>query len=158
MVPLELNCRHCGWRTVSNRSDAIGRLRVVGYLRRDTDPDDEVVATLLIESAPQMTCPGCKSRGLAACPASGDDDADGDWQAAILCELCRQPIPPERLEAIPGVRRCVACQGKSESGQLVDDEPDYCEHCGALVELRVSRGVGITRYRRFCTGNPPCRL
>ena len=34
----------------------------------------------------------------------------------------------------------------------------FCPRCGSLVEIRVSRGSGITRYRRFCTGDPPCRL
>jgi hypothetical protein len=37
-------------------------------------------------------------------------------------------------------------------------EPEYCPHCGSLVELRTTRGSGITRDRRFCTGNPSCRL
>jgi hypothetical protein len=75
----------------------------------------------------------------------------------VLCEVCQAPIPPERLEALAGVKRCVACQGRTEAGVAIE-EPEYCPHCGALVEIRLSRGGGITRYRRFCTGNPPCRL
>jgi hypothetical protein len=92
-----------------------------------------------------------------AAPAVADDD-DGDWQAAVLCEVCRQPIAAERLEALPGTNRCVACQGKAELAGVHDEEPEYCPYCGSLVEIRVSRGAGITRYRRFCTGSPPCRL
>ena len=30
------------------------------------------------------------------------------------CEACREEIPEARREAIPGVRLCVACQGKLE--------------------------------------------
>ena len=137
------------------RVDAIARLRIVGRLRRDPDPDDDLVAALLVETAPQMTCPLCKEKKLRARPTV-DDGAD-EWQAAVLCEVCREPIDPERVEAIPGTKRCAACQGKAEAGQLAD-EPDYCPNCGALVEIRVSRGGGITRYKRVCTGEPPCRL
>jgi len=127
-------------------------------LRRDKDPDEQSVAVLFVEAARQMTCPLCKEKQLLARPSTDaeSDDAD-DWQAAVLCEICREPIDPERVEAIPATKRCAACQGKAEAGQLVD-EPDYCPNCGALVEVRVSRGTGITRYKRVCTGEPPCRL
>ena len=156
MFSYELHCRRCGWRTVCGPADAAARLRIIGLLRREPDPDEELVAALLVEAAPRMTCPICKEKSLAASPTDvGEGD---DWQAAALCEVCRAPIPPERLEASPGTRRCTACQGKAETGQLVDEEPEYCPHCGALVELRVSRGSGITRYKRFCTGEPRCRL
>lgn len=138
------------------RDDAIARLRTIGILRRDREPDDELVATLLVEAAPRMTCPICKEKGLSARPTV--DDVADDWQAAVRCEVCREPIDPERLEAIPGTTRCAACQGKTEAGQLAEIEPDYCPHCGALVEIRISRGSGITRYKRVCTGEPPCRL
>jgi hypothetical protein len=141
---------------VCGPSDAIARLRLIGLLRRDKEPDEDVVAALLVEAAPRMTCPLCKEKSLSASPNDGDT-ADDDWQAAVLCEVCREPIDPERLEAIPGTKRCAACQGKSETGQL-EDEPDYCPNCGAFVEVRVSRGGGITRYKRVCTGEPPCRL
>ena len=68
-----------------------------------------------------------------------------------------EPIPPERLEILPGTRRCVKCQNAAELGDA-RDEPEFCPKCGSLVELRVSRGAGITRYKRVCTGVPPCRL
>ena len=45
-----------------------------------------------------MTCPLCKEKRLVAKPSSDDDD--GDWQAAVLCEICRKPIDPERLQAV----------------------------------------------------------
>jgi hypothetical protein len=125
-------------------------------LRREPEPDDDLVAALLVEAAPRMTCPVCKEQALSATPTDVGDNEE--WQAAVLCEVCRGPIPPERLEAVPGTKRCAACQGKAEAGQLADAEPEYCPHCGAIVELRVSRGSGITRYKRFCTGDPACRL
>ena len=69
-----------------------------------------------------MTCPLCKEKRLWARPTADEDAAD-DWQAAVLCEICREPIDPERLDAIPGTKRCAACQGKTEAGQLDEIEP-----------------------------------
>ncbi len=36
------------------------------------------------------------------------------------CEECDEPIPEGRRKAVPGVRRCVACQAEAD-GQRVDD-------------------------------------
>jgi len=155
MFSYELICRNCGWRTICGLDDAVARLRLIGRLRRDKAPDEAVVETLFVESAPRMTCPVCKDKQLSARP-SGDDEAD--WSAAVLCEICREPIAAERLEAIPNAKRCAACATKSEHGDLPEVEPDFCPHCGALIEVRATRGSGITRYKRVCTGDPPCRL
>jgi RNA polymerase-binding transcription factor DksA len=131
-------------------------LRLIGLLRRERDPDETLLAELFVDAAPRMTCPICKEKSLAASPA--DDSDDRSWQAAVLCEVCRAPIPVERLAAIPDARRCASCQGKAESGALEEVAIEYCPQCGSPIELRVSRGSGITRYRRVCTGIPPCRL
>jgi hypothetical protein len=158
MFSYELTCRNCGWRTLCGPSEATARLRLIGLFRREPDPDEAVLSELLVEAAPRMTCPICKEKRLIATPSGAAADAnDREWQAAILCAVCRQPIDPERLDAIPGTKRCAGCQGKAESGNF-EDEPDYCPQCGALTEIRVSRGGGITRYKRFCTGDPPCRF
>jgi hypothetical protein len=157
VISFELDCPRCQWQTVCGRGDAITRLRLVGLLRRELDPADDLLTVMFLDGAGRMTCPLCKSIGLRAAPADLDD-AEGDWQAAKLCEICRQPIPLERLEALPGAKRCVRCQGKAESASGRGEEPEFCPNCGALVEVRVSKGAGITRYRRFCTGIPPCRL
>jgi hypothetical protein len=155
MFSYELTCRQCGWRTVCGRDDAAQRLRLIGLLRRESEPAEDLVEALLVESAPRMTCPLCKEKTLFARPSECEDASD--WQAAVLCEVCREPIAPERLEAIPGAKRCAACAMKAESGQIAEVEPDFCPHCGALVQLRVSHGGGLTRYKRVCTGDPPCR-
>jgi RNA polymerase-binding transcription factor DksA len=159
MFSSELVCGNCGWRTVCGRDNAIGRLRLIGLLRRDPDPDEEVLRELFTESAPRMTCPLCKETRLHAAEhdASAAEDDDFGWQAAVLCEICREPIDPERVEALPSTKRCVRCQGLDEAG-VSFEEPDYCPRCGSLIEVRASRTSGITRYRRFCTGQPPCRL
>ena len=37
--------------------------------------------------------------------------AEGEGRASLKdCEDCGEPIPQARREAVPGVRRCVACQ------------------------------------------------
>ena len=33
------------------------------------------------------------------------------------CEECEEPIPEARRAALPGVRRCVACQAKADGAQ-----------------------------------------
>lgn len=157
MLSRSLSCPGCGWRTVCGEADIAARLRLVGLLRRDKDPDEGILAALFDDAAGRMTCPGCKRVGVVADDADAADDED-DWQAAVLCEACRKPIDPERLEVFPDSKRCVPCQARSESGVPEPDEPDFCPRCGSLVELRVSRGSGLTRYRRFCTGQPACRL
>ena len=157
MLRKVLRCNSCSYRTVAGRDDLVARLRLVGQLRRDKDPNDGIVEALLAEYAPLMTCPTCKAIGLKATDADDADlddewSDDDDWQAAVLCEICRQAIDPERLEFLPDTKRCTECQHKSETGTLPDDDPEFCPRCGALVELRVSRGSGLTRYKRFCTG------
>src|SRR5437879_5799851 len=92
----ELICRACGWRTICGRDDAVARLRLIGLLRRERDPDDELVEELFVEAAPRMTCPLCKEKSLFARPSEFEED--GDWEPAALCEVCREPIPAERLE------------------------------------------------------------
>src|SRR5262245_61744856 len=147
MFSYELTCRNCKWRTICGLDDAVARLRIIGQLRREREPDEQIVAALLVESAARMTCPLCKEKALIARPSLESDDESDDWQTAVLCDICREPIDPERLEAIPGTKRCATCATKAEMGQLAEVEPDYCPNCGALVEVRVSRGSGITRYK-----------
>lgn len=156
MLSKQLLCPDCQWRTTLGADDIAVRLRLLGHLRRDADPDEGVLEELLATSAQNMTCPTCKRVGLIAQDAEEEEDFD-DWQAAKLCEVCRKPIPPERLEVAPHATRCVPCQSQAEAGTL-PEEPDFCPKCGSLVELRVSRGSGITRYKLFCTGSPSCRL
>jgi hypothetical protein len=156
MLSRSLACEDCGWRTFCGAEEIAAKLRLVGLLRRETEPDEATLAELLPCAVGRMTCPGCKRIGLVV--SEPEIDEDDDWQTAILCEACRKPIPPERLEVFPDSKRCVDCQSRAESGEPDDDEPEFCPRCGALLELRVSRGSGITRYKRFCTGVPSCRL
>jgi len=156
MLSIALTCPQCGWRTTCGVDQLATRLRTLGLLRRAPHPPEELVTELLKTNLSRLPCDQCAATGLQI---ADNDDAhpDDDWQQAVTCEVCRKPIPPERLEIFPTASRCVDCQNLADTGQE-QDEPDFCPKCGALVELRVSRGSGTTRYKLFCTGNPPCRL
>ena len=38
-------------------------------------------------------------------------------ESALCCDLCGEPIPQKRLDALPGVGLCRACQEERESGR-----------------------------------------
>ena len=153
MALVVLECPQCSWQVTCSIEQIVERLRRVGALRRATHPPDDLVLELLYNHLPELTCDKCQQKGLVL----SEDEEEGDWQQAVVCEVCRQPIPPERLEVFPNARCCVNCQNSADRGELAE-EPDFCPRCGSLVELRVSRAGGLTRYKRFCTGDPPCRL
>ncbi len=41
-------------------------------------------------------------------------------ESLTVCEDCDEPIPEARRKALPGVRRCVACQAEVDSKQTFD--------------------------------------
>ena len=71
MFSSELVCRNCGWRTVCGRDDAIGRLRLIGLLRRDPDPDDDLLRRAVRRGGPADDLPDLQRkaapRGRARC-------------------------------------------------------------------------------------------
>jgi predicted nucleic-acid-binding Zn-ribbon protein len=163
MLSTILACAKCGWQTTCGEDELARRLRTLGLLRRAPHPPTELVSELLRLNVHRLACDACHYTGLyspavsAGAGAMADYEDDGDWQQASICEVCREPISPDRLEVFPTARRCAKCQDLADRG--VEAAPiEYCPKCGAALEMRVSRGGGITRYKQFCTGNPPCRL
>lgn len=148
-----LSCPACGWREECGREGVLRWLRAARKVRPGREPEPEILHQVFLGSARQWTCPQCRRTGLAAAPL---DEPGGDWPGAPLCEGCRQPLSAERLAAVPGVRRCAACQQKEESGQT-GDATEYCPRCGAPMALRLAPGGGVTRYVMSCTARPPCR-
>ncbi len=157
MFAVTVACLECGWQTTCGAEEIARRLRTVGQLKRATHPPEDLVAELLRVHACRLVCDSCAAVGLTVTLPVDDGEDTGDWQQAVVCEVCRKPIPPERVEVFPDAKRCVACQDLADRGEE-PEELEFCEKCGSLVELRVSRGGGITRYKRFCTGSPGCRL
>ena len=46
------------------------------------------------------------------------DQGGPDWiDGVACCRECGEPIPQKRLEALPGVGLCRACQEERESGR-----------------------------------------
>jgi hypothetical protein len=156
MLSVQLDCSACGWRTLCGEAEILRRLRTGGQFRRATDPPEEIVREVLLAHSGALTCDECKTAGLRVTLDPVQDDGD-EWEQAVVCEICREPIPAERLEIKPNATRCVACQDAADRGRSFV-EPDYCPKCGSLLELRVSHGGGVTRYKLWCTGSPACRL
>lgn len=156
MLSATFSCDACGWLTCCGQQEIERRLRALGLLRRAPHPPEDLVSELLNTNLTRLKCDSCGLTGLLLKPAK-QTDAQDDWQQAALCQICNQPIPQDRLEVFPRATRCVACQDAEDRG-VESVEPEFCPKCGALLELRVSRGGGITRYKEFCTGDPPCRL
>jgi Zn finger protein HypA/HybF involved in hydrogenase expression len=156
MLSAELECRACGWRTVCGEAEVVRRLRALGLFRRAKEPPQDLVREVLRNNAHRLPCDACHSASLTVREGVDSGD-DGEWEQVVVCEICRQPIPAERLEFKPNATRCAACQDATDRGASFV-EPEYCPRCGSIVELRVSRTGGITRYKLWCTGNPPCRL
>ncbi|HYO25360.1 MAG TPA: TraR/DksA C4-type zinc finger protein [Lacipirellulaceae bacterium] len=155
MLSIQLQCDACGWWTLCGEPEIVRRLRAVGHFRRASDPPEEIVREVLRTDGRRLACDRCRATGLRL--ADGAEPDAAQWDQVVMCEVCRQPIPPERLEVLPWAKRCAACQGQTDRGATFA-EPDYCPRCGSLVEVRVSRAGGVTRYKLWCTGNPPCRL
>ena len=88
--------------------------------------------------------------------ANAADDTTA-WPGAALCVCCAKPIPKERLEAIPGVRHCAACQREAERGRPRDGK-GYLPAMRGALEVRVVGTGHRTRYVLACTANPPCNL
>lgn len=147
-----LLCPHCDWTETCGPDGVTAWLGKARKLRAGRPLEDDVAFEVLRGAAGALACPACGGRGLAVQPV-----VEEDWPEARRCAYCRQPISPERLEALPDADCCAACQQRAERGNA-PTEVEYCPKCGAPLVLRLSRSAGITRYVRACTNVPPCRL
>ena len=130
----------------------LDRLRSLGMLRREKEPDGELIAELFRSTAARLRCEACGQAGLRVSPAEDDPDEEA-WGGGRRCETCGQPIPAERVRLLPTVTRCVTCQQLSERG-VAQQPVDYCPRCGAVRHLRLRSGDGLAGYRPYC---PDCR-
>ena len=144
-----LTCPQCSWTTSCSDLDIIAWLQRHGRLRRAEQPEADLAGEMFRVTADRFTCPECGAVGLTV---GGPLDDASDWEVGRACEVCRQPIAPERLEVFPDTRVCATCKDAEETGQATE-VPDYCPRCGAIMQLRPSRGAGISRYQMVC---PEC--
>ena len=117
-------------------------------LRRENNPDWDLLVELITSAAPSFTCPECEDQGLIAIPA-GEENGE-EWGMARSCQVCGRTIDSERLEIFPETRVCMACKQSEEHGEA-SDEVTYCPKCGAPMTLKTSGGPGITRYEYRCS-------
>lgn len=123
-------------------------------LKRNPHATSAELRELILAAAGRMTCPECGHIGLITADAP---EQEALWPTAPCCTICGRPIPEERLEIFPGATTCVACQRADEQGRA-PAPVEYCPKCGSPLTVRQTRGQGITRYARACSGIPPCRL
>ena len=147
----EVRCPQCGAATVRAVAGLVELLRAAGMLKREAKPARELVVELVRSQQAKFACRDCAHLGLQM--REIDEGNDEEWGFSRRCDACGQPIPAERLEIFPGSRLCVACQGKDERGEA-QAAPEFCRHCGGLLQLRLSRRGGLARYELAC-GN--CR-
>ena len=148
---VQLSCPACGFASVCGPSAMIVWLRQAKMVRRDAEPEVDLLAELFRATAEKFVCPECGATGLTVQPVT--EESEEDWGMARRCGECGQAIPRERLEIFPAAKYCVSCQSRSDSGGL-SATPEYCPRCGNVLTLRQSRAPGITRYVMAC---PVCK-
>jgi RNA polymerase-binding transcription factor DksA len=135
----------CG---VAQMTEWLVRERLV---KNTSDLANDLVAELFRVSKSKLACPQCGHVGIIAEPSQPIDDEM--WGGARKCEVCGASISQERIDALPDVRLCVACQGRDDRGEATGPE-EYCPRCGNIMNMALSRGGGIARYVMTC---PACR-
>lgn len=147
-IPI-LRCPDCSRQSVLGYSNKVAILRSQGKLRREKNPDPELVDALLEAALPGIACRQCGSSGLRI-ELQEEEESPEFWGERRRCADCQEPIPAERLEIFPDADRCAACQAKASGGDGV--EAEFCPRCGDRMVL-VARSAGITRFQNRC---PAC--
>src|SRR5260221_13729351 len=111
----QLSCAKCHYESVCSPAAMLGWLRQVNMVRRDTEPEPELIGELFRVAASKFVFPACKTVGLAV--SQGPEESDEDWGMARTCDTCGKPIARERLEVFPSTRLCVPCQGSEGRGE-----------------------------------------
>ena len=143
---LELVCPNCAATDLCGLGQMQARLRSIGQLRRDVQPQPQMLIELFRQCSRQLACHECDHVGLTT-----REPREEDWGTARCCERCHARIPNERLELFPDARRCAACEAAGDKA-----ERDFCPRCGNEMQIRQSRS-GVTRYSMVCPSCGPQR-
>ncbi len=144
---MDVCCATCGHVRSVSLGQMVEHLRGLGMFKRQKEPDPQLVCELYASQIPLLRCGECGRIGFDAHAEEELDDAQ--WGGLRACEVCGQAIVAERLEVFPDTRRCTGCQGVADRGEdAVDTE--YCPRCGAIMEMRLRGGAGITGYAMRC--------
>jgi hypothetical protein len=146
---LQVRCPQCAWSAMCDHRDRVERLQRIGMLRRQADPDRDLVGELFRAAGEKLACDRCSAQGLVIRPVASEE---ADWPEARLCASCGQPIGAARLGLYPDARHCAMCQANQERGQT-QQTPEYCPRCGSVMVTRTTERGGLTRYVLHC---PQC--
>jgi hypothetical protein len=149
---VRVTCPACSASSLWGPQQVLDRLRTVGLLRRQKEPDWDLIYEVFPSAVDRMVCSQCGQRGLSVAEAEDEWD-DEPSNPGRCCSGCGQPIPPERLAAFPDTQRCITCQQTAERGEDAS-EPEYCPRCGTPMQLQRRRGSGLAGYQMVC---PECR-
>jgi len=147
-----LQCPACDNAEFADADALLVRLRKLGMMRRDAQPEDALIKEMVERMVDGFKCSTCENVGLTITDKDPFDDED--WGQGRKCEKCRAIIPAERIEIFPDTRMCTTCKSKAEAGDDDDGEIDYCPRCGDVRQLRARGGSGIAGYKMYC---PSCR-
>lgn len=143
---LQLRCPACGETVLCDHREMVRRLQAIKMLRRQGQPEPELVRELFRSAGEKLACDRCGKAGLIV---EQPDPDDLDWGAPRCCQDCGQPIPAERIELFPDARRCAACEARGPQARS-GDVPEYCPKCGAVMTLRTKGQSELTRYQWWC--------
>ncbi len=149
----DLRCPVCAWQQAVDQNSAKSWLNQAGMSRAGKPPPDVSILRALLEAAkPRLTCPSCGHQGLAFIEAP--EDEEDQWPSAVLCRRCQQPIPQERLEAVPEAQLCLACQTGSE--EKTSDFQQFCPRCQRPLQWKVANEPAQTKYLLVCPDWKTC--
>lgn len=140
---LELFCPHCKATELCDPHRMLGKLRSVSVLRREADPETDLLVELFRSSASRLPCYACKQTGLLV-----REPVAENWDTVRFCESCAVRIPDERLEVFPSAKRCAKCEASGNQEKNADRE--FCPKCGEVLNMRLRRGSGIAKYQMTC--------
>lgn len=145
-------CKHCG-RKVLLTNDLLARILNNNRINDSslTEQDFSLLTSML-----KCTCCGKKNAEVFL-TGSLKEKLFCNSLPAVTCKICNNPIPEERLRAVPGTDMCVNCKDNDEKGLLNKSEPYFCKRCGAKMVWRFTKQVLPTRYFLGCSRFPSCR-
>lgn len=144
-MPVVLQCRHCKNQKRLLEPQMVELVQRYGMLRRDSSPPADLLKELLASVVGQLPCEACGGLG-----ATVEEDWSDDWSDEVLCEGCKKPIDPERLEVFPDTKLCPKCQAATDAGESPGQEVEYCSSCGGILKLTKRTGGGLAGYQMVC--------
>ena len=111
---LQFRCPGCDSIRPMIQEGVLHWLRDHGRLVREEKPSNELLFEMARLQAQSKRCEECDHFGLLV--EEPEELRDEDWGGQRLCESCRVPLDPDRLEVFPDTTVCAKCQSAEERG------------------------------------------